>query len=89
MKCPVRLLHAIDVSSAHVPALSRPRGSCRATVTHAVSLLLVCLQDEEVPYSLALQLVNNVASTDASVVLLKKSNHAMESERDMKTMRSM
>lgn len=47
------------------------------------------LLDEEVPHTLALQLVDNVASSDASVVLLKQSTHSMDTEQDFKTMRSM
>eukprot|EP01035_Chromulina_nebulosa_P018941 gene18941-24749_t len=47
------------------------------------------LSDEEVPYQLAVQLVDNLASSDASVVLLKKSTHSMDREADFKTMRSM
>lgn len=51
--------------------------------------LIHAMQDEEVPYSLALQLADNVASQDVSVVLLKTSSHAMEGENDMTTIRSM
>ena len=47
------------------------------------------LMDEEVPYKLALQLSENCKSTDSTMVLLKGSTHSMESEKDMKTMRSM
>jgi hypothetical protein len=51
--------------------------------------LMHSLADEEVPYTLALQLVETVASTDASVVLLKGSSHAMDRETDLLTMKSM
>jgi len=51
--------------------------------------LIHALHDEEVPFSLALQLVENIQSADASVVLLKTSTHAMEGEDDMRTTRSM
>lgn len=47
------------------------------------------LADEEVPFTLALKLIDNLASKDASVVLLKDALHAMDSESDLKTMRSM
>jgi pimeloyl-ACP methyl ester carboxylesterase len=51
--------------------------------------LIHSLNDEEVPYKLALQLVENIQGTDASVTLLKNSRHSMESESDIKLMRSM
>ena len=47
------------------------------------------LLDEEVPFQLALDLGNNCKGSDVSVVLLKGSIHSMESEKDMKMMRSM
>jgi hypothetical protein len=51
--------------------------------------LMHALDDEEVPYTLALQLIKRIASADASVVLIKASSHAMDQEADFKTMRSM
>ena len=51
--------------------------------------LIHSITDEEVPFQLALKLVENCQGGDASVTLLKGSTHAMENERDMKTMRSM
>jgi hypothetical protein len=56
--------------------------TCPVRLIHAIA-------DEEVPYTLALKLVENVRSTDASVVLLKSETHALESEAALKTMRSM
>ena len=46
------------------------------------------ITDEEVPFELALKLVNNCMGNDASLTLLKGSLHSMEAERDMNTMRS-
>lgn len=51
--------------------------------------LMHALDDEEVPYTLALQLIKRIASADASVILIKASSHAMDQEADFKTMRSM
>ena len=50
--------------------------------------LIHSITDEEVPYELALKLVNNCMGDDASLTLLKGSFHSMEAERDMTTMRS-
>jgi pimeloyl-ACP methyl ester carboxylesterase len=47
------------------------------------------LADEEVPISLAMKLLENTASSDSAITLLKSSTHAMENEQDMQTMRSM
>jgi hypothetical protein len=47
------------------------------------------ISDEEVPYEFALKLAENLASKDTSVVLLKKATHAMDTEEDFRTMRSM
>ncbi len=47
------------------------------------------LDDEEVPFGLALQLVRGIASPDTSLVLLKSSSHAMDGEDDLRTMKSM
>ena len=47
------------------------------------------LQDEEVPYQLAMQLIDKCKTSDASLMLLKSSAHSMDSEGDMKAMRSM
>lgn len=47
------------------------------------------LDDEEVPYTFAMKLIENLASSDSALVLLKKSTHSMDSEADFKTMRSM
>lgn len=55
---------------------------CPVRVVHA-------MDDEEVPFQLALKLVDNCASNDASVVLVKGSSHSMDREQDFKTMRSM
>ena len=51
--------------------------------------LVHSLNDEEVPYALALKLLENCASTDATVCLVKGSSHALDREVDMKTMRAM
>lgn len=52
--------------------------------------LVHSLQDEEVPYQLAVQLIEKIASSDASLVLMKgSSSHAMEGEQEFRTMRSM
>jgi hypothetical protein len=51
--------------------------------------LIHSITDEEVPYSLALKLVDRVASLDASVLLIKGSTHSMESNLDMTAMRLM
>jgi pimeloyl-ACP methyl ester carboxylesterase len=51
--------------------------------------LIHAIDDEEVPFSLALKLVANVKSSDASVVLLKSETHSLDSEAAHKTMRSM
>lgn len=56
---------------------------------HCPVRLIHSLTDEEVPYEFALKLVQNCASTDASVVLLKGSKHAMEDLQDMTEMRNM
>lgn len=50
--------------------------------------LIHSIEDEEVPFELALKLANNCMGTDASVTLIKGSIHTMESEKDMRTMRS-
>lgn len=47
------------------------------------------LKDEEVPYSYAMKLIDNCMYPDSSLVLLKSSTHSMDSEGDMKAMRSM
>jgi hypothetical protein len=47
------------------------------------------LQDEEVPFDIALKLVKNLRTTDASCTLIKGASHALDGEEDMKTMRSM
>jgi esterase/lipase len=39
------------------------------------------LYDEEVPYSMPMKLLENVASRDAELVLLKWSTHSMEVRR--------
>ena len=51
--------------------------------------LIHSIDDEEVPYALALQLVQNCASQDASVTLIKGSTHSMEGLHDMAAMRNM
>jgi fermentation-respiration switch protein FrsA (DUF1100 family) len=51
--------------------------------------LIHALDDEEVPYSLALKLIENCASKDAAVTLIKGSSHSMESHSDMLSMRQM
>lgn len=51
--------------------------------------LIHAIRDEEVPFELALKLVENCASTDAAVLLLKGSSHSMEDSQDMKAMRDM
>lgn len=50
--------------------------------------LIHSITDEEVPFELALKLVNNCMGDDASLTLLKGSLHSMEAERDTNTMRS-
>lgn len=47
------------------------------------------LSDDQVPCSLALQLMENCATRDAAITLLKSSTHDMENPSDMTTMRSM
>ena len=56
---------------------------------HCPVRLIHSLSDEEVPFEFALKLVNNCASTDAAVTLLKGSTHSMEDHRDMTEMRNM
>lgn len=55
--------------------------TCPVRLVHA-------LDDEEVPFSLALQLIKNLKSNDAHVTLIKGANHALDGEQEMKTMRS-
>ena len=55
--------------------------TCPVRLIHSIS-------DEEVNYSYALKLVENIQSKDAVVTLLKDSNHGMEDDIDMKTMRN-
>lgn len=47
------------------------------------------MKDEEIPYDVAIRIINNIASPNAAVELLKSSTHSMETETDMKAMRSM
>lgn len=47
------------------------------------------LKDNQVPTSLALKLLENCATKDAAITLLKSSTHDMEDPSDMTTMRSM
>lgn len=47
------------------------------------------LSDDQVPSSLALQLMENCSTRDAAITLLKSSTHDMEDPSDMTTMRSM
>ena len=56
--------------------------TCPVRLVHA-------LQDEEVPFDIALKLVKNLRTTDASCTLIKGASHALDGEEDMKTMRSM
>jgi pimeloyl-ACP methyl ester carboxylesterase len=58
--------------------------ACPVRLVHA-------LQDEEVPFSLALRLIDCCNSKDASLVLMKgsSSGHAMEGEKEFRTMRAM
>lgn len=56
---------------------------------HCPVRLIHAQKDEEVPFEMSLKLIENCASTDASLVLIKSSSHAMEAERDFKTMRNM
>ena len=51
--------------------------------------LVHSLNDEEVPFALALKLAENCASTDTTVCLVKGSSHALDREADMNTMRHM
>lgn len=51
--------------------------------------LIHAINDEEVPYSLALKLIDNCASADASLLLIKGSTHSMEGQNDMTAMRDM
>jgi len=53
--------------------------TCPVRLVHA-------LHDEEVPKELALKLINNVKSQDASCTLIKGASHALDGEQDMKTM---
>ena len=45
--------------------------------------------DEEVPYSIALKLIETCSTKDASLVLIKSATHAMEGKREFATMRFM
>jgi len=56
--------------------------TCPVRLVHA-------LDDEEVPFELALKLITNLKSRDASCTLIKGATHALDGEQDMKTMRSM
>jgi esterase/lipase len=47
------------------------------------------LRDDQVPTSFALKLLDNCATRDAAITLLKSSTHSMEDPSDMTTMRSM
>lgn len=47
------------------------------------------MADEEVPYRIPLKLIENCACTDASLLLLKGGNHAMEGEVEFDAMRRM
>lgn len=51
--------------------------------------LLHSLSDEEVPYSFALRLAENLASEDTRVVLMKGVAHEMEGEREFLAMRAL
>eukprot|EP01038_Epipyxis_sp_PR26KG_P013172 gene13172-17648_t len=51
--------------------------------------LIHSLEDEEVPYQLALKLAESCASSDVSVMLVKGSSHAMEGDREFHIMRMM
>lgn len=54
--------------------------NCPVRLVHA-------LDDEEVPYELAIQLIHKCASPDASCTLIKGAQHSLDSEQDMKVMR--
>ena len=56
--------------------------TCPVRLVHA-------LNDEEVPKELALKLITNLKSADASCTLIKGASHALDGEQDMKTMRTM
>ena len=56
--------------------------SCPVRLVHAMN-------DEEVPYDIAIKLAENCAARDASVCLVKGSSHALDRETDMQTMRHM
>jgi pimeloyl-ACP methyl ester carboxylesterase len=56
--------------------------SCPVRLIHA-------LYDEEVPFSMVQKLVDNISSEDASLVLIKGAQHAMEGEKEFRVMRTM
>ena len=56
---------------------------------HCPIRLIHGLSDDQVPSSLALQLMDNCVTDDAAITLLKSSNHDMEAPSDMTTMRTM
>lgn len=64
-------------------------GGPRSIKVHCPVRLIHGLEDEEVPFQLALQLAENIVAEDVSVVLVKGSKHSMDAEADFKTMRSM
>lgn len=49
--------------------------------------LIHAQEDEEVPYAIALRLLERCSTKDASIVLIKSSSHAMEGVREFATMR--
>merc|ERR1719231_1907790 len=50
--------------------------------------LLHAFNDEEVPYQMALKLLENVKAADASITLMKDATHVMEGEEEFKYMRT-
>jgi len=49
--------------------------------------LIHAQQDEEVPYAIALRLLERCSTKDASIVLIKSASHSMEGVREFATMR--
>eukprot|EP00601_Ochromonadales_sp_CCMP2298_P003059 CAMPEP_0173188672 /NCGR_PEP_ID=MMETSP1141-20130122/11376_1 /TAXON_ID=483371 /ORGANISM="non described non described, Strain CCMP2298" /LENGTH=275 /DNA_ID=CAMNT_0014112609 /DNA_START=192 /DNA_END=1019 /DNA_ORIENTATION=- len=51
--------------------------------------LLHAQEDEEVPSSMAMKLLDNCASQDAYIVLMKNAKHAMDGDRELKALRNL
>lgn len=77
------LILILTIYSFHIPII---KGSlivqCPVRLIHAQT-------DEEVPYAMALSLIERCSTKDASLVLIKSATHAMEGKREFATMRFM